>query len=516
MKKKVLLIILDGWGIAPEEEKEVSAIAQANTPYIDKILQEEPNTKLQTHGIAVGLPEGQMGNSEVGHINIGAGRVVYQNLVKINLAIKDANLSKNIVLRDAFDYAKKEGKKVHIMGLISNGGIHSHIDHLKALCSIAAEQDVTEIYIHAFTDGRDADPKSGIGFIEGLQEHFKNTSGKLASIMGRYYAMDRGKNWDKTATAYQALVNGEAATKVKSEKWKETLNQKYKKDETDEFLKPIVLTENDEPIATINDGDVVICFNYRTDRSRQITQTLTQKDFPDEGMKKLDLRYITMTRYDKTFKNVAVLFEGEDLNNTLGEVLSKEGKKQIRIAETIKYPHVTYFFNGGREKEFDGERRIMVDSPDISTFDKKPEMSAEEIRDHIIPELKEGNTDFICLNFANPDMVGHSGDMEATKKACKTVDSCTEAVVETALENDYAVIIIADHGNADKMKNPDGSPFTTHTLNPVPCILLGADEGLELSEGKLSDIAPTILSLMGIKPPEEMRGNVLINNKKMN
>jgi len=334
--------------------------------------------------------------------------------------------------------------------------------------------------------------------------------------MGRYYAMDRGKNWDRTATAYQALVNGEAATKVKSEKWKETLNQKYKKDETDEFLKPIVLTENDEPIATINDGDVVICFNYRTDRSRQITQTLTQKDFPDEGMKKLDLRYITMTRYDKTFKNVAVLFEGEDLNNTLGEVLSKEGKKQIRIAETIKYPHVTYFFNGGREKEFDGERRIMVDSPDISTFDKKPEMSAEEIRDHIIPELKEGNTDFICLNFANPDMVGHSGDMEATKKACKTVDSCTEAVVETALENDYAVIIIADHGNADKMKNPDGSPFTTHTLNPVPCILLGADEGLELSEGKLSDIAPTILSLMGIKPPEEMRGNVLINNKKMN
>src|SRR6056297_580308 len=299
MKKKVLLMILDGWGIAPEEEKEVSAIAQANTPYIDKILQEEPNTKLQTHGIAVGLPEGQMGNSEVGHINIGAGRVVYQNLVKINLAIKDANLSKNIVLRDAFDYAKKEGKKVHIMGLISNGGIHSHIDHLKALCSIAAEQDVTEIYIHAFTDGRDADPKSGIGFIEGLQEHFKNTSGKLASIMGRYYAMDRGKNWDRTATAYQALVNGEAATKVKSEKWKETLNQKYKKDETDEFLKPIVLTENDEPIATINDGDVVICFNYRTDRSRQITQTLTQKDFPDEGMKKLDLRYITMTRYDK-------------------------------------------------------------------------------------------------------------------------------------------------------------------------------------------------------------------------
>ncbi|OEY73475.1 phosphoglycerate mutase [Salegentibacter salarius] len=437
----------------------------------------------------------------------------YQNLVKIDLAIKDANLNKNIVLINAFDYAKKESKKVHLMGLISNGGVHSHIDHLKALCSIAAEQDFSEVYIHAFTDGRDADPKSGIGFIEDLQEHFQKTTGKLASIIGRYYAMDRGENWDRTAKAYKALVNGEAETKVKAEKLKETLNQKYKEDETDDFLKPIVLTENDEPIATLNDGDVVICFNYRTDRSRQITEALTQKDFPEEQMKKLDLRYITMTRYDKTFKNVPVLFEGEDLDNILGEVLSREGKKQIRIAETIKYPHVTYFFNGGREKEFEGEKRILIDSPDVSTFDKKPEMSAEEIRDAIIPELKDKKADFICLNFANPDMVGHSGDMKATKKACETVDSCTEAVVQTALENEYAVIIIADHGNADKMKNDDGSPFTTHTINPMPCILLGADEELELSEGKLSDIAPTILSLMDIELPEEMSGDVLIHEK---
>ncbi len=512
-KKKVLLIILDGWGIAPEDEKETSAIVQANTPFMDKIWQEQPHTQLQTHGIAVGLPEGQMGNSEVGHINIGAGRVVYQNLVKIDLAIKDAILNKNIVLKDAFDYAKKERKKVHIMGLISNGGIHSHIEHLKALCSIAAEQDVPEVYIHAFTDGRDADPKSGIGFLENLQDHFQKTTGKLASIIGRYYAMDRGKNWDRTATAYRALVNGESETKVIAEKWKKTVKKKYEEGETDEFLKPIVLTQDGEPVATIQDGGVVICFNYRTDRSRQLTEALTQKDFPKYHMKKLNLRYITMTRYDKTFKNIPVLFEEEDLNNTLGEVLSRNGKKQIRIAETIKYPHVTYFFNGGREKEFEGENRIMIDTPDVSTFDKKPEMSAEGIRNAIIPELKKRIADFICLNFANPDMVGHSGDMEATKKACETVDSCTEAVAKTALENDYTVVIIADHGNADKMKNADGTPFTTHTINPVPCILLGANKDLELSEGKLSDIAPTILSLMGIDAPEEMSGDVLIRKK---
>lgn len=513
MKKKVLLMILDGWGIAPEEEKEASAILQAKTPFMEKIWQEQPHTKLQTHGIAVGLPEGQMGNSEVGHINIGAGRVVYQNLVKIDLAIKDASLNKNIVLIDAFNYAKKQRKKVHLMGMISNGGIHSHIDHLKALCNIAAEQDVPQVYIHAFTDGRDADPKSGIGFIESLLDHFKKTTGKLASIMGRYYAMDRGKNWDRTAIAYRALVKGKADTKVNAEKWKTIVTKKYEEGETDEFLKPIVLTEDNHPVAKIQDGDVVICFNYRTDRSRQITEVLTQKDFPEEHLKKLDLWYITMTRYDKTFKNIPVIFEGEDFKNTLGEVLSIEGKKQIRIAETIKYPHVTYFFNGGREMEFEGETRIMIDSPHVITFDKKPEMSAEGIRDAIIPKLKEKAGDFICLNFANADMVGHSGDMEATIKACETVDSCTEAVAKAALENNYVVIITADHGNADKMKNSDGSPFTAHTTNPVPFILLGAGENLELSEGKLSDIAPTILTLMGIDVPEEMTGNVLIHRK---
>lgn len=508
-----MLMILDGWGIAPEEEKDGSAIAQANTPFMNRIWKQELHTQLKTHGIAVGLPEGQMGNSEVGHINIGAGRVVYQNLVKINLAIKDANLNKNVVLLDAFDKAKEEKKKVHIMGLVSDGGIHSHLDHLKALCSIAAEQDVSNLYIHAFTDGRDSDPKSGFHFIKGLQEHIKQTAGTLASIMGRYYAMDRGKNWDRTAVAYRALVHGKAETEVQAEKWKEKLQEKYEEDETDEFLKPIILTEEDKPVATIEEGDVVICFNYRPDRSRQITEALTQRDFPEQKMKKLDIRFITMTRYDKTFENVAVLFEGEDLKNTLGEVLSKEGKTQIRISETIKYPHVTYFFSGGREKEFDGESRIMVDSPNVSTFDKQPEMSAEGIRDKIISELKESKANFVCLNFANPDMVGHSGDMEATKKACETVDSCAESITETALENDYAVIIIADHGNADKMKNKDGSPFTAHTTNPVPCIILGAGEDFELSEGKLSDIAPTILYLMNLKAPEEMSGNILLREK---
>lgn len=514
MKKKVLLAILDGWGIAPEEEAENSAIVQAHTPFMDRIWKEEPHSLLKTHGIAAGLPEGQMGNSEVGHINIGAGRVVYQTLVKINLAIKDRNLHKNKVLLDALNSARKKGQKVHIMGLVSDGGIHSHIDHLKALCEIAHEQEVSEVYVHAFTDGRDADPKSGIGFLENLQEHFEKTTGKLAGIMGRYYAMDRGKNWDRTAIAYEALVHGKAETKIEAPDWKKAIQKKYDQDDTDEFLKPVVLTEKNSPIATIAEEDLVICFNYRTDRSRQITEVLTQKDFPEYDMKKLDLQYITMTTYDKTFNNISVLFESEDLVNTLGEVLSREGKTQIRIAETIKYPHVTYFFSGGREEEFEGEERIMIDSPEISTFDKKPEMSAEGIRDAIIPRLKEGKADFVCLNFANADMVGHSGDMEAAVKACETVDSCLKAVTETALDANYAILIIADHGNADKMRNKDGSPFTTHTINPVPCILLGTDEHSELEDGKLSDVAPTILTLMGIDIPEEMTGSVLFKKQK--
>lgn len=509
MKKKVLLVILDGWGIAPEEEQEYSAIVEANTPFMDKAWKERPHSKLKTHGIAAGLPEGQMGNSEVGHLNLGAGRVVYQSLVKINLAIEDHSLHKNKVLLDALYNTKKEGKKVHLMGLVSNGGIHSHIDHLKALCVIAHEQDVSKVFIHAFTDGRDADPKAGIKFLEDLQEHMKKTTGKLAGIIGRYYAMDRGKNWDRTAVAYQALVHGNAEISVDAEDWKEALQKKYDQDETDEFLKPIVLMKREKPLATIEKDDLVICFNYRTDRSRQITEALTQRDFPEHEMKKLNLQYITMTTYDKAFKNIPVLFESEDLTNTLGEVLSLEGKTQIRIAETIKYPHVTYFFSGGREEEFKGEERIMIGSPDVSTFDQKPEMSAEGIRDAIIPKLQEGKADFICLNFANADMVGHSGKMEAAVKACETVDSCLEAITETALEKGYIVIITADHGNADKMRTADGSPFTTHTTNPVPFVLLGTEDISELQDGKLSDVAPTILRLMNIEIPEEMSGSVL-------
>lgn len=505
-------MILDGWGITKKGEEDISAIAQANTPFIDKAWQENPHSQLKTDGIAVGLPEGQMGNSEVGHINLGAGRVVYQELVKINLAIDDHNLHKNKTLLDALQHAKKNNRKVHFMGLVSDGGIHSHVNHLKALCSIAAEQEVDQVYIHAFTDGRDTDPKSGIGFIEDLEEHLQDSSGRLATIMGRYYAMDRGKNWERTAKAYKAMVKGEAETKTEASKWKEAVKQKYENKETDEFIKPIVLTEKDKPLATIDEEDVVLCFNFRTDRGRQITEALTQKDFPEQEMKKLSLRYLTMTRYDETYENVGVIFESENLKNTMGEVLEKEGKKQIRIAETIKYPHVTFFFSGGREKEFDGEERIMVDSPDVPTFDEKPEMSAEGIRDAIIPKLEEEAADFICLNFANADMVGHTGDMDAAIKACETVDSCAKAVAEAAVEKGYAVLIIADHGNSDKMKNPDGSPFTAHTTNPVPCILLGGPEGAKLKDGKLGDVVPTILKLMGIEKPEEMSGSVLLED----
>lgn len=507
-------MILDGWGLTKEGEEDVSAIAQANTPFIDKAWQKNPHCQLKTDGIAVGLPEGQMGNSEVGHINLGAGRVVYQELVKINLAIDDHNLHKNKTLLDAISYGKREGKKVHFMGLVSDGGIHSHIDHLKALCTIAAEQEMEEVYIHAFTDGRDTDPKSGIGFIEDLEKQLQETTGRLATIMGRYYAMDRGKNWERTAKAYKAMVKGEAETKIEASKWKEAVKKKYDNKETDEFIKPIVLTENDQALAAIEEGDVVLCFNFRTDRGRQITEALSQKNFPDEGMKKLNLRYLTMTRYDATYKNVGVIFESENLKNTMGEVLEKERKKQIRIAETIKYPHVTFFFSGGREKEFEGEKRIMINSPDVPTFDEKPEMSAEGIRDAIIPKLKEEAADFICLNFANADMVGHTGDMDAAIKACETVDSCAKAVAEAAVDKGYAVLIIADHGNSDKMKNPDGSPFTAHTTNPVPCILLGGPEEAKLSNGKLGDVIPTILKLMDIEKPEEMSGKELLEESR--
>ena len=509
-EKKVLLVILDGWGIAPKDEKEQSAIDQAKTPFMDKIQEDRPHSQLQAHGSAVGLPDGQMGNSEVGHINIGSGRIVYQVLVKINKAIEERDFHQNEKLLQALDYAKKENKKVHIMGLVSDGGIHSHIAHLKALCDLAHDQQVKDLYIHAFTDGRDSSPKSGVDFLGNLQQHLHGTNGKLASIMGRYFAMDRGKNWDRTAAAYQTLVHGEADLKIDSNEWRNAMQRKYEHSETDEFINPIVLTEDSNPVATISPGDVVICFNYRPDRMRQITEALTQEDFPDQGMKALDLNYITMTQYDRRFKNVSVLFEHQDLSNTLGEVLSKHGKKQIRIAESIKYPHVTYFFNGGREEEFEGEERIMVDSVDVSTFDKSPEMSAPGIRDAIVPKLQEGKWDFICMNLANADMVGHSGDMEATKLACETVDSCLLSVAEVAMKNNYAVFVVADHGNAEKMQISEGLPFTAHTVNPVPFILLNNGKKPKLSDGKLCDIAPTILSLMGLDIPQEMSGSVLL------
>ncbi|MCE7056416.1 2,3-bisphosphoglycerate-independent phosphoglycerate mutase [Algoriphagus sp. AGSA1] len=509
-EEKVLLVIIDGWGIAPENAREQSAIEKASTPYLDEILQSHPNSQLRADGMAVGLPEGQIGNSEVGHINIGAGRIVYQMLLKINKAVEEHGLQKNEQLLDALDYAKEEGKKVHILGLVSDGGVHSHIDHLKVLCDIACGHHVKELYIHAITDGRDTDPNSGVEFIADLQGHLHETTGKLASITGRYYAMDRGENWDRTAIAYHALVHGRSQTQVDGGKWKEAMEEKYRNGETDEFINPIVLKDNSKPVTTVSDGDVIICFNYRPDRVRQITRALTQQDFPNHNMKKMDFRYLTMTQYDRRFTNVSVLFEHQDLELTLGEVLSNKGKKQIRIAESIKYPHVTYFFSGGREEPFEGEDRIMVDTVDVSTFDKTPEMSAAGIRDEIIPILNQGSADFICLNFANPDMVGHSGDMEATIKACETIDSCLKSVAEAARGNHYAVMIVSDHGNAEKMTNHKGVPFTSHTSNPVPCIVIRNRETHKLSNGKLCDVAPTVLSLMGIETPEEMTGSSLL------
>ncbi|MDX5436659.1 MAG: 2,3-bisphosphoglycerate-independent phosphoglycerate mutase, partial [Pontibacter sp.] len=500
MDKKVLLVILDGWGITANPE--VSAIAKANTPFIDAVLEKYPTTTLQASGEDVGLPEGQMGNSEVGHMNIGAGRVVYQDLVRINKAIAERKLASMPALANAFAYAKENKKPIHLIGLVSDGGVHSHINHLKALCTAAYDQELHEVYIHAFTDGRDTDPKSGVKFINELEEHLEHASGTIASIVGRYYAMDRDNRWERVKLAYDLLVKGEGE---KSQNLIKSVLASYNAGVTDEFIKPIVkVNDNQEPIATIKDGDVVICFNFRTDRGREITQALTQRDFPEQDMHKLDLRYITMTNYDDTFKGVEPIFEKDNLNNTLGEVLAKAGKKQIRIAETEKYPHVTFFFSGGREKQFDGEKRLLCPSPKVATYDLQPEMSAYDIRDAIVPELEQKSADFICLNFANPDMVGHTGVFEAAVKACEVVDECSEKVITTALENGYDVIVIADHGNADMMINEDGTPNTAHTTHLVPCALVSNDFTGTLHPGKLGDVAPTILELMGLQKPEEM------------
>ncbi|MCU0383893.1 MAG: 2,3-bisphosphoglycerate-independent phosphoglycerate mutase [Cyclobacteriaceae bacterium] len=505
MNRKVLLMILDGWGIATN--KSVSAIDQAKTPFINSLYGKYANSRLQASGLAVGLPEGQMGNSEVGHMNIGAGRVVYQDLVRINKAVAEGDLKNNTVLTDAFAYAKKENKAIHLIGLLSDGGVHSHINHLKGILTLAHQQNAENIFVHAFTDGRDTDPKGGKAYLEELLQHMQQTTGKLASIVGRYYAMDRDKRWERVKLAYDLLVNGNGTPTTNP---LQAIAESYTQNVTDEFIKPILVTQNNKPIATIQPGDVVICFNFRTDRGRQITQVLTQEDFTDFGMKKLPLHYVTLTNYDDTFRDVNVMFDKDNLNNTLGETLAKAGKKQIRIAETEKYPHVTFFFSGGREDAFEGESRILCPSPKVATYDLKPEMSAADIRDAIIPELKKKEADFICLNFANPDMVGHTGVFNAVVKAVETVDACAQAVTEAALASGYATIIIADHGNADFMINDDGTPNTAHTTNLVPCILVDEQYRGKLRDGKLGDLAPTILSLIGIAAPKEMTGENLL------
>lgn len=499
-------MILDGWGIATNPE--VSAIDKAKTPFIDSLYTKYPHSKLQASGLAVGLPEGQMGNSEVGHMNIGAGRVVYQDLVRINKAAKEGELDTHSVLVEAFKNAKKSKKNVHFIGLLSDGGVHAHINHLKALCDAAKSNGMTDVYIHAFTDGRDTDPKSGIHYLNELKEHLQHSVGKIASVIGRYYAMDRDKRWERVKLAYDAMVHGEGE---KSKDIIASITKSYSNGVTDEFIRPIIqVNEAGKPLATIKEGDVVICFNFRTDRGREITQVLTQQDFEDFNMKKLNLDYITFTNYDDTFKNVKVLYDKDNLNNTLGEVLAKHGKKQIRIAETEKYPHVTFFFSGGRETEFEGESRILCPSPKVATYDLKPEMSAFEIASKIKTELKKKEVDFVCLNFANPDMVGHTGVFEAAVKACETVDECARQVIDTGLENGYTFVVIADHGNSDMMINEDGTPNTAHTTNLVPCILVDKNDQISIHDGKLGDLAPTILTLMGVPIPAEMTGNILL------
>jgi 2,3-bisphosphoglycerate-independent phosphoglycerate mutase len=509
MAKRNMLIILDGWGHGPNPK--VSAIAQANTPFVDSLYKKHPNSELVTYGEEVGLPEGQMGNSEVGHLNIGAGRIVYQELARINKAIRDKELHQNKTLLEALAYAKKNNKAVHLMGLVSDGGVHSHINHLKALCDITREQGVENAYIHAFMDGRDTDPKGGLGYLKDLLAHIQGGPARLASVIGRYYAMDRDKRWERIKLAYDLMVHGKGE---KTQDVLATIEERYAKEETDEFLKPIVCTGSDhQPLATLHEEDLLICFNFRTDRPREISTVLTQEDMPDYDMKKLSLRYVTMTRYDDTFKNIDILFHKDDLKNTLGEILSNAGKTQVRIAETEKYPHVTFFFNGGREEAFEGERRIMIPSPKVATYDLQPEMSAYEVTDAIVKDIRENQPDFVCLNFANADMVGHTGVFEAAVKAAETVDKCLKRLLETGDEYGYDAIIIADHGNSDYMVNDDGTPNTAHTKNPVPCIFYGKNtDRFQISDGKLGDIAPTLLSLFELDPPKEMDGKNLLKS----
>lgn len=505
MDKKVILLILDGWGITQDEN--VSALAKAKTPYFNSLIQKYPHAQLRTDGMNVGLPDGQMGNSEVGHMNLGAGRIVYQDLAKINLAVQNKSLAQEPVLEQAFDYAKRNNKPIHFMGLLSDGGVHSHIDHLKGLLSAAEEFGIKEKYVHAFTDGRDVDPHSGKDFIQDIENHLRHTNGKLASVIGRYFAMDRDRRWERVKKAYDLIVKGKG-NKVTDVA--EAIQTSYNIGISDEFLEPIVMTDElGNPVATLKNDEVVIFFNFRTDRGRQLTHALTQEDFKQYDMEKIPLYFVTITTYDETFSNINTVFKKDNIKATLGEVLEYMGKTQIRIAETEKYPHVTFFFSGGRETPFKGEERIMVNSPKVATYDLKPEMSAYEIRDKIIPEISSHSADFICLNFANPDMVGHTGVFEAAVKACEAVDECLQGVVEAAIENEYSVLVIADHGNCEMMINPDGSPNTAHTTNPVPLILVDNDIK-SIASGNLANIAPTILKLMGITKPELMTQDPLI------
>ena len=504
--KKCILVIMDGWGHGAVKESDV--IQHAHVPFVSSLYNKYPNTTLVTCGEQVGLPDGQMGNSEVGHLNLGAGRIVYQELQRINVAIRTGELQQNDALLSSIQYAKQNYKKMHLMGLVSDGGVHSHTSHLKAIVDLCTKEGLEQVFIHAFTDGRDTDPKSGLGYVSDLEQHLNNNTAKIASITGRYYAMDRDKRWERVKLAYDALVKGIG---TKSTSASAAIQDEYESNVTDEFIKPIILVDDkQQPLALIEEGDAVICFNFRTDRCREITEVLTQKDFQEFGMHKLALEYTTMTEYDNTFKNVHVIFRNDNLTHTLGEVLEEHGKKQIRIAETEKYPHVTFFFSGGRELPFEGESRIMAPSPKVATYDLQPEMSAFELTAKIVPEIQNKTADFICLNYANADMVGHTGVWEAAKKAVETVDQCVHQVVEAALENGYTVFLTADHGNADYMKNIDGSPNTAHTLNPVPLFIIDKTWRGPVKSGKLGDIAPTILHFMDIPIPAEMTGEVLV------
>lgn len=504
MTNHIGLIILDGWGIGDKTHSD--AIFNARTPYMDSLLQNYPSATLRTSGEEVGLPEGQMGNSEVGHLNIGAGRIVYQELTRINKSIRERDFFENKVLLEAFQGAKQRGVPVHLIGLVSKGGVHSSQEHIYALCEMAKALGVADVFIHAFTDGRDCDPKSGLGYVQELEATIAGTTGKVASVIGRYFAMDRDSRWERVQKAYDLLVRGTGTPFASAQ---EAISAAYAAGTTDEFIQPAVIHANGAPVAMIKDGDVVISFNFRTDRPREITTVLTQRDFPEFNMRKLDLAFYTMTTYDASFENIQVIFTKDNLQNTLGEILSKLDRTQVRIAETEKYPHVTFFFSGGREVAFVGETRLLVNSPKVATYDLQPEMSAIEVKNSIIHAMETDRPHFFCLNFANPDMVGHTGVYEAIVKAVETVDQCLGEVVESGRKLGYEFLVIADHGNADYAVNPDGTPNTAHSLNPVPVVWVTSAEGT-LQDGILADVAPTILNRLGIAAPLEMDGHSLV------